>query len=283
MVIETSKINFNVLYNYQGSLFQIGLQNICDGGYVDVKSQLILISGENDGGVFHNSTVILQDDASAEWSEGFRFNSNKFIKSKWWSPILRGQTNVMSSEDGNSRIEIEYKRGIPQGANEPRDYLEVRGYKDNVLYFKKYSSDLPIQNNNSMLMSLVKIDGNTFDIRLIRIDVNGTFLEWNNDSDVYWDYISRIEWNSSDPTPVIDNSNVIVWNDGSNVEYNRITDLYFNNNQLAEPIIENDEFVNDVEPYKITDVKLTKFIKVFKYHSLLTKPLCLSKANFSSG
>ena len=260
MVVETSKINFNVLYNYQGSLFQIGLQNICDSGYVEVKSQLVLINGKNDGGVFHNSTVILQDDANAEWSEGFRFNSNKFIKSKWWSPILRGQTNVMSSEDGNSRIEIEYKRGIPQGANEPRDYLEVRGYKDNILYFKKYSSNLPIQNNNSMLMSWVKINGNTFDIQLIRIDVNGALLEWNNDSNVYWDYISRLEWNSNDPTPTIDTSNVIVWNDGSNVEYNRITDLYFNNNQLTEPTIENDEFINDVEPYRITDVKLTNSV-----------------------
>jgi hypothetical protein len=259
-IVETDIIAFNVEYDYEGGFFKIELFNNCQGGYVEVHGHLIVISGVDESVTYRNSEATLQNGASIEWNEGFEINSDQFIKEKWWSPVLRGQTNVMSSADGRSRIEIEYKRGFPQGATEPKDFIEVRGYYDDVQYFLKRSNYLPIQNNNSRLVSWVKINGDVLDIRLAVLPTDGSNLEWNEDSDVYWDYLSRLQWNSSALSPSSGTASNIIWNGASNVVYNRITDLYFNDDQSTEPQIPNDDFYNSVESFKITDIKLTNSV-----------------------
>ena len=254
--IESEKIRFLVHYNYDTAFFRILLENNCNDGYIDVESHLVGIDGENHGGYFGNSEITLTEDAYAEWKQGFSFLNDHFVLQEWWNPVLRGNINIMQSTDGALRIETEYKRGLPPYSTEPKDYIEVRGYYNNVPYFLRRSNYIDIQNNNSLLMSYVKIDGNNFDIRLAKIDTSGSDLGWNLDSDVFWGYPTRIEWNSDNLTEP-HNNNFMEWNGESNVVYNRITDIYFNDNLADEIAITGTEFNRPLgESIFITDIKI---------------------------
>lgn len=135
--VSTPLIEFSIQYTYVSGFFKIELNNLCNDGCIEAKSHFVIIDGINDGGILSNSTIILENGASVEWNDGFDFYSNRFIKEKWWFPVLRGKINVMSSTDGRNRLEIEYKRGIPQGETTPKDYIILCGYRDNVKYFQK--------------------------------------------------------------------------------------------------------------------------------------------------
>ncbi len=225
--VSTPLIEFSIQYTYVSGFFKIELNNLCNDGCIEAKSHFIIIDGINDGGILSNSTIILENSASVEWNDGFDFHSNRFIKEKWWFPVLRGKINVMSSADGRNRLEIEYKRGIPQGETIPKDYIILCGYRDNVKYFQKKSNYLPMQNNNSNLVSWVKIDENIIDVQL-------ELISESVDSE-------------------------ITWNGNSNVVYERITDLYFNDDLSSEPIVDND-FGDSIDNFNITDVKLTNSV-----------------------
>ncbi len=257
--VATDKMRFFVQYSYETAFFRIMLENNCQDGYVGITSNLVTIQGETDGGYFASDTLVLQNEATATWDNGFAFYNDKFIKQKWWNPIWFGQTNVMSSEDGLGRIEIEYKRGVPQGQTEPKDYLEVRGYYDDVQYFMKRSNYIVIQNNNSRLMSYVKINGTIFDIRLVKIITEGSHLVWNSTTDIFWNYANRLQWNTDELSESNDQS-YIEWNGISNMEYNKISNMYWNDEVSYSEEITGDEFDNTVTRYELSKIVLSNSV-----------------------
>lgn len=167
--------------------------------------------------------------------------------------MLRGTTDIFMSEDKSTRIEVAYKRGIPPYETEPKDYIEVTGFKNEEQYMLLRSNYLDIQNNNSLLMSYVKINGNNYDIRFAKIDTDGYNIIWNGESDAYWTYETRVQWNLDYPSAELIHSNYIIWNGNSNTEYNRITDLYFNDQPELEETITGQQFYRPQEGVYITD------------------------------
>lgn len=251
--VETPMTQFLVRYSYDASFFQIVLENKCREGYIYVESHLVSVDGEQHGGKWGDSVLALSGQNYVEWSQGFSFFSDSFVFMKWWLPMLRGTTDILMSEDKSTRIEIAYKRGIPPYETEPKDYIEVTGFKNEEQYMLLRSNYLDIQNNNSLLMSYVKINGNNYDIRFAKIDTDGYNIIWNGESDAYWTYETRVQWNLDYPSAELIHSNYIVWNGDSNTEYNRITDLYFNDQPELEEAITGQQFYRPQEGAYITD------------------------------
>ena len=251
--VETPMTQFSVRYSYDASFFQIVLENKCHEGYIYVESHLVSVDGEQHGGKWGDSILALSGQDYVEWSQGFSFFSDSFVFMKWWLPMLRGTTDILMSEDKSTRIEIAYKRGIPPYETEPKDYIEVTGFKNEEQYMLLRSNYLDIQNNNSLLMSYVKINGNNYDIRFAKIDTDGYNIIWNGESDAYWTYETRVQWNLDYPSAELIHSNYIIWNGDSNTEYNRITDLYFNDQPELEEVITGQQFYRPQEGVYITD------------------------------
>ncbi len=252
-IVQTPMTPFVVKYDYDTSFFQISLENKCKEGYIYVESNLISIDGQQHGGEWGDSVFALSAQDYVEWNKGFSFLSNSFVFMKWWLPMLRGTTDVFISEDETTRIEVAYKRGIPLNETAPKDYIEVTAFRNNVQYMLLRSNYLDIQNNTSLLVSYIKINGDDYEIRFERFDTDGYNLIWNGESDVYWAYESRIQWNLDYPSSEVEHNNYIIWNGGSNVEYNRITDLYFNDQPELEESITGEQFYNPQVGVYITD------------------------------
>jgi hypothetical protein len=211
-IIQTPMTPFTVKYDYDTAFFYISLENKCKEGYIYVESNLVSIDGQQHGGVWGDSVLALSAQDYVEWNEGFSFLSNSFVFMKWWLPMLRGTTDVFVSEDETTRIEIAYKRGIPLNETIPKDYIEVTAFKNDIQYMLLRSNYLDIQNNTSLLVSYIKINGSDYEIKFEKIN-----------TDVH---------------------NYIIWNSDSNVEYNRITDLYFNDQLEFEESITGEQFYN---------------------------------------
>jgi hypothetical protein len=220
-IIQTPMTPFTVKYDYDAAFFQISLENKCKEGYIYVESNLISVDGQQHGGVWDDSTLALSAQDYVEWNKGFSFLSDSFVFMKWWLPMLRGTTDVFISEDETTRIEIAYKRGIPLNETTPKDYIEVTAFKNDIQYMLLRSNYLDIQNNTSLLVSYIKINGSDYEIKFEKINT-----EYNN---------------------------YIIWNGGSNVEYNRITDLYFNDQLEFEESITGEQFYNPQAGVYITD------------------------------
>jgi hypothetical protein len=258
-VIDTGYILIDVNYSYEGAYFAVIANNNPVGGYVQISNNISEIDGQvydKDGTpidpTFLDSNSLLLDNGDhLVWSDGYSFANNRFSKQKWWTPIWWGQTTKMSNYstveghegDGNSYIVIEFKRGIPQGETEAQDYLVAKGYVDGVQYFTKVSNFTSPLNNLSQVTSCFTTSSNITDLILARIG-GGHTLIWNGMSDIQYGVFTNMTWvgegGTVDPTQRIEN---IMDFDVpySNVEYAKITDMFWMDEPQAPPVTEVDD------------------------------------------
>lgn len=245
--VDTGYIVFNVNYSYEGAYFAVTAINNPVGGYVQVSNNI----AEIDGTVYNrdnveiaptfldNNALLLDNYNYLEWANGFSFANNRFVKQKWWTPIWWGQQTKISNYstregyegDGDSYITLEYKRAIPHGGINARDYVVAKGYVDGVEYFTKISNFVAPLNNLSQVTTFLQISGSNINL-VVANTVIGSMLEWNGLSDIQYGVITELVWEGESGS--VENRNILDFDNGSsNVEYARVTNIFWEDEEEA--------------------------------------------------
>jgi hypothetical protein len=176
------------------------------------------------------------------WSDGFSFRNDVFAKQKWWTPVLFGRQTTISnlssidpSGDGNSYITIEFKRGTKNSVT--KDYMIAKGYVDNIQYFTKISTLIEPLNNFSQVTSFLKVDNANIEFDFSTV-LGGDTLIWNGESDIEYGVIPQITWDDESASTY---ENILEFDGYSNVEFNKITDMYWVAEEEAMEIEERDD------------------------------------------
>lgn len=278
-IVDTGYVQIDINYSYEGAYFAVTATNNPVGGYVQVSNNITEIDGQvwdkhdlpTDPIFLDNNALLLEDGDHLIWADGFSFANNRFSKQRWWTPVWWGQqvkiSNYSTLEghegDGNSYITIEFKRGLPQGESRAQDYLVAKGYVDGVQYFTKVSNlNVPL-NNLSQVTSCLWVSGNSIDLILAR-NGGGHTLVWNGTSDIQYGVYTNITWigeSGSGINPETDTANIIDFDSGySNVEFERITDLFWEDEPQAEPITDVDDINAPPSVRYMTNVRLDNAI-----------------------
>lgn len=272
--VDTGYIVFNVNYSYEGAYFAVTATNNPVGGYVQVSNNI----AEIDGTVYNrdnveiaptfldNNALLLDNHNYLEWADGFSFANNRFVKQKWWTPIWWGQQTKISNYstregyegDGNSYITLEYKRAIPHGGINARDYVVAKGYVDGIEYFTKISNFVAPLNNLSQVTTFLQISGGNINL-VVANTVVGSMLEWNGLSDIQYGVITELIWEGESGS--IENRNILDFDNGSsNVEYARVTNIFWEDEEEALEI-QDVEVLNSPPVVKyMTNVELENCI-----------------------
>ena len=272
-VVDTGYVEIYINYSYEGAYFAVTATNYPNSGYVQISNNIAEIDGQvwdkNDlptDPIFVDGNSLLLDNGDhLIWADGFNFGNNRFSKQRWWTPIWWGQQNKMSNYstleghegDGNSYFTVEYQRAIPNGYNNARDYVVVKGYVDGVQYLTKVSNFVTPLNNMSQVVSFLQVSGAHVDLLFAKIN-GGNTLIWNGISDIQYGVVTELIWEGESASL---GGNRMDFDDGySNVEYARVTDMFWLDEDEAPPIQDVDN-VNAPPMVKyITNVRLENAI-----------------------
>lgn len=246
-VVESNRIGFFVSYGYKNTYFVVKPYNECIEGRVRIETNIVSIDGQMNREpeyIDHSALVIEQGDWLL-WNDGFKFSSHHFVMTKWWKPVELGTTTVVYGDTYANRIEVTLKRyGTSDDKENIKGYIQVDGYYNGVKYFMKCSNLVEKLNNNSELVSYVNIDNSRITVMLLNKNTITNQLQWN----------------------------VL-----SNLEFNRLTDLYFEDTSLSFITrfpyklggVNNfgtrdslgydsmgDGFYHEIEPFNILNIKL---------------------------
>ena len=267
-VIDTGYVSFNVDYVFDGSYFEILCENHPNSGYVSVRSNVSEIDGQTwdyeelpTEPVFveDNTALLLENGDYIEWNDGFGFNNNKFIAQKWWSPIWWGRTIKCSDLSyiydipETTYVEVELKRGIPQGETHAKDYCLIKAYDNGRLYGQMKSNYVEPLNNMSNVTTFLRVDDGNITFQLINLGRQGNEIVWNGDSDVIWEITSNIVWVGETESST---HNEMDWDGNSNVEYGRITDMFWEDEPEAMPVSDVDIIPTDYDIKQMRNVRL---------------------------
>lgn len=227
--IRSQRITFEVRFENPSVYTKIDLENKCDEGYVQFRSNLVFIDAQSnpDPPIYlEDKTVDLNRIGSwVEWLQGYNIPSN-FILELWFTPALLGEfCKLWNVSSLNKYLQLNLLRTRETGETLPKDCFEVYTIGESG-YVKTHSDRVDLLNNLSKIVVWVKKINNTWELIL---DV----LERTN--------------------------NVLYWNEQSNVEFNKITNLYWANDEIDITILETHvDNIDDVFP--ITNTRISNGI-----------------------
>jgi len=226
--ITSGLINFTTSFFYPEVYSLIELTNNCNYGYNRIKNNIIILDGITSPSIpiYINDTKLDISNIGdyVKWVDGFLIQPN-FLMRLWMTPSLLGQFFNLSSSDSNIIIG-DFVRNKPYGENSVKDYFTISGYENGLSKVFTYSNFVdPINNTSDLFLWIKKIDN---------------------------DYECIIEVLSQD-------DNVIGWDSTSNVEYNKITNLFWDN-ETYETKSQMTKVQNDLDIFPINDVQLTNGI-----------------------
>lgn len=221
---QSEQVKFQIQYQYEEYDFDASAENKCEDGYVEVKSNISVIGGNSNRPlIYSDNGVVLEykwyDTPYVEW-ENFSLNSQKFTLYEWWKPVYHGEVLRLSNEldrmtikptTSSTSLTLSLERTRVNG--EIKDYLLLEGYYDWNLYLYHKSNYVDPLNSTAELMTYLRIDGKNVDLRLVVLNQETTDLQILGSSDVFENGVPK------NPLPI-----------GSNVEFNRLTDIYDNVN-----------------------------------------------------
>ena len=259
--VDSGYYDFSVDYKYDGTYMIVSAENKANSGYVLLSNNVSEIDGtvyDKDGNIIEptliGGEIYLVNGEELVWNEGFQFKNTQFTKIKWWQPVWLGETLVMSNGD-NTYITIELKRRVPNGQSLAKDYILVSGYNNGVLYMRKMSALREPLNNMSYVETLVNVDGSNVTV-LFNVVRGGDYA--------IWDGVSTLIFGINEMTYLDESSNIhnyIDIDEGvSNVEYDRLTDLFFLDEPQAPPLTDVDIIGEPTEYTEFTEVDLMNSI-----------------------
>ena len=202
--VSSGRISFTVQYNEPIIYEKLKLKNNPKYGNINVYTNLIAIDG------YANFRPITYIDGMidlskygnyVQWKSGFSI-PDSFTMQILMKPCLLGNFVKMQNEDKTLTFSIEFRRENPDGETTIKDCFYVLQSDDNNNHTTcQRSNYVDVMNNNSYVCVWIKKIGDTWDLRL--------------------NVLSREE-------------NILNWNTVSNVEYNKLTDLYWENEVYSQ-------------------------------------------------
>ena len=231
--ISSSKITFEVRFENPAVYTKIDLENKCNDGYVQFRSNLVFIDGvSNPDPPFYIGTESVdlgEIGYWVEWNQGYNIPSN-FILELWLTPALLGEFCKMWNVSSLSEyVQLNLLRNRLNGEMTLKDTFEVYAIGENG-YVTTYSNRVDILNNLSKIVVWVKKINDTWSLNLDVLERTDNVLMWNPDTQAE-----------------------------SNVEFNKITNLYWQDETFDETILTNHiDNVDDIFP--ITNTKISNGI-----------------------
>lgn len=224
-VIETDKIQFTTVFEYPSVFSIVGLNNYCEKGCVEVKSNIVITSGKvkekyTPPKYIDSEYLDIREKANElVWDEGFDIPNN-FILSLWMKDGLLGKFCTIGDEHDGYTISL--VREIPYGQTSPKDVLELHGYVNDVEMVRVRSNYVDLINNQSYYF-----------IRLKKVN------------DIYTLTIEILE----------DGTDILEWG-YSNVEYGRLTDLVWGEEEYEQGVSFTEVTNNMDDVFPITSVTI---------------------------
>lgn len=173
-IVTSGKINFSVDYISPNIFALLTLENDCDGGYININSNIITIEGQSNPNppiYVDNKEVDLRGSGNyVLWNEGYSINGN-FTLGIWGEQFNEQKTitTLLNSEDTEinlNRIIINYR--VVHG----KAFAELYAYNDNVPYYC-YSNEIATPLSTEQVFIWVRrIDG----IYQIKIENRGVII-----------------------------------------------------------------------------------------------------------
>lgn len=210
--VESDLITFEIRFENPSVYTKIDLENKCDDGYVQFRSNLVFIDAASNPNPpeYINATVVDLSDLThwVEWMQGYEIPRN-FVMELWMKPALLGEFCLMwNGSNLSNYLQLSLQRKH-YGTNElPEDNFEVYGISGNE-YVKTFSNIVPMVNNLTKMIVWIKKDENDWELKLDVVETICNTLQWN---DEFYDKKEDMESPSN-----------------CNVEYNKLTNMVWNN------------------------------------------------------
>lgn len=200
-IIKSELIDFNVRFEFPTVFTEIDLENRCNEGYVQFRSNLVFIDGTSNP----NPPIYIDDNAVdlskmgswVEWLQGYEIPSN-FTLQMWLKPVLLGEfCKLWNNSDLNKYIQINLRRSFLNGETVLKDYIEVYGI-NNGNYVLQHSNTVDMLNNLSDIIVWIKKVNNTWEVILDVTSHEDNVLNWNpvdlTESNVVYNKITNLIW-----------------------------------------------------------------------------------------
>lgn len=247
-VVNTGYIPIQVNYEYEGNYYHIQATNYANGGYVkilnnitEVDGNIYDINGQLSNPIFlSDSYLLLEHGDELNYLEGYQISNTSFVKQKWWFPVLLGETTRIYQDESHrdTYISVELKRCKNSGT--VYDYILVQGYQNGVKYMQKVSNLIEAVNQTVQLISYVKIDGADVTATLQLADIEYGAV-WNGESNIVLDgNYTSIDWLGEGQSGDFEDSYINIDNMQSNVEWGRLTNMYWVDEEEASVLSDVD-------------------------------------------
>ena len=195
---NTGKINFSVVIQSPEIFSQLTLEDKCVDGYTQVTSNVVLVDGTSSSTppeYVNNNTAVYVDDISnyVEWSQGYSVPDDWLIRLSM-SPYELGTFYTMNDGTTKNRYDIQWVREIPYGQTTGMDCFELIGYLNNVQTVIARSNTVPIMNNTSECTLWIKKVGTVFTLTLAVTSQTTNTIIWNGDSNVVYNRVTNIQY-----------------------------------------------------------------------------------------
>lgn len=225
-IITTGLIEFTTDYYSPTLLVNLDLENKCDDGYVQITSNIIAIDGisnptpPNYTDENTTTTVFGNIGEYIYWEEGYTIVTN-FLTRLWIKPCndeesiltLRNWRRVDSVPINAVEFNVYLLREIPFGETEPKTCLKMESTQEVGKEVVLYSNYIGLINNLSEIFIWFKKVENVYELQL--------------------GLLNTIEPNTMD------------WNVTSNVEFNKMTDMKYEDDTYPQGI----EHIDSIDNY----------------------------------
>lgn len=191
------------------------LENNCEGGYVKVSSNIVLLEGEvvNGDTRFFNYVSdefiewgvlyeIPVNNKISEWGVPYKLDLSNgrellfdkgfsvpsiFTYQVWGQVLTFGLIGTIEKIGYANKLNIEYKRGLPYGETTVKDWFEIY---DDVGYVLIQSNYIEPLNSNSTFTLWIKKVGDVYSVVAEDLSPSEDVIEWNTNSTVQYNMIS---------------------------------------------------------------------------------------------
>lgn len=234
---------FDIDYEYEGTYFKIQATNFANGGYVQVLNNVNEVDGimlnrnlesftptEKD---FYGSVYVDLTNNLLNYNAGYQIITNGFVMQEWWFPRLFDGVVQFMNDDNTHIMNVSFNRAIDSN-DDPFDYLTLTARNQDGEYLNIYSNHISVVNNFTQLITYVKITDSDAEIIFQKANVYYS-AEWNGESNVPLSTYPTMLWvgeTASNEHNVMDMDNF-----SSNVEFDAVTDIFWEDESYATPIV----------------------------------------------
>lgn len=295
MYVETDRVLFNVRYSYPSVFANFEVVNMCDKGYNQITSNVTKLDGISYPSLptyIEDKKLDLLDITNQKkvYWQSKDIISGDFGMQIWFEVGLEGRYFKLTNANNSNIYMIgRLVREIPYDRNDAIDYVEITGYEDGLETFYIKSNYVNLVNNTSYLILNFKYapSSNTYDLVLNVYNQEANYIKLKHytplvnqlitsdgdyitdDSDRIFGEIYGYELDSTyNYVPLATNNNEDIITDGgdniatkilspsTNVVYNRLTDVLYNDTLNIRGINKQNKFEMGDSIFPIGEIEL---------------------------